>query len=54
MTREDDVYIQTLNACGSDIQPPVIQALLDHEHALADPDWWDRKQKEEKRRELTA
>lgn len=37
MTEAEEVYFSTLNLLGSDVEPPEIQALIDHEHALADP-----------------
>lgn len=37
MTREEEVYYATLNTLGSDVEPPEIQALIDKEHAAAEP-----------------
>lgn len=39
MTREEAIYIGTLELLGSDIEPPEIQEYLNKEHAAADPVW---------------
>lgn len=48
MTKEYEAFIQNLNTFGSDIEPPEIQAIIDHEHALADPMWAERKEAEKR------
>lgn len=38
MTKLEEAYVSTLNLMGSDIvRDPEMQAIIDHEHALADP-----------------
>lgn len=37
MTKKQLVYIDTLNLLGSDLRDPLLQEIVDHEHALADP-----------------
>lgn len=37
MTPREHAYYDTLNLFGSDVEPPEIQALIDKEHAAADP-----------------
>lgn len=39
MTHEEDVYVQTLNLLGTDVEPDWLQDALDREHRKADPDW---------------
>lgn len=48
MSREEDVYLTTLNLLGSDFEPPEIQEILDREHGLADPAWLKAKKEREK------
>ncbi len=43
MTRQEEVYADTLNLFGSDFSPPLIQDLIDYEHGLADPEFARRK-----------
>lgn len=37
MTKLEEAYADTLNILGSDILDSEMQAIVDHEHALADP-----------------
>lgn len=38
MTKAQEVYADTLNLIGSDLdEEPTLRRLLDHEHELADP-----------------
>lgn len=37
MTKLEEAYIDTLNLLGSDVREPLMQEIVDHEHALADP-----------------
>jgi hypothetical protein len=39
MTKEENVYADTLNLFGSDPEPQVVQDLLDAEHGAADPEY---------------
>ncbi len=39
MTYAQEVYNETLNLLGSDVRSPEMQALVDHEHELADPEF---------------
>lgn len=36
MTKPEEVYVSTLNLLGSDVRTPLMQDIVDHEHALAD------------------
>lgn len=39
MTQAQETYAATLNLLGSDVLDPVLQEIVDHEHALADPEF---------------
>lgn len=40
MTKEEEVYVGTLELLGTGVTSDEIQAVLDKEHAAADPAWW--------------
>lgn len=37
MTKLEEAYAETLNMLGSEVLDPLMQDIVDHEHALADP-----------------